>query len=93
MVKGSFGWVAVALGALAVWWSLDAFFIGAPHLNQLDMIDLAMGLVAAATLGVMGLRLLVGKSPWKALIVGAILSIGLFALALFTALQGLQGSQ
>ncbi|MGZ4132216.1 MAG: hypothetical protein ACXVWF_04140 [Actinomycetota bacterium] len=85
------GWTAMALGVVVVLWSVDAFVVGPPSLNELDIIDLVLCGVIAGTLGVVGLRLRAGRSPWRPLVLGVIVSLGLCVLALLKAAQDFNG--
>jgi hypothetical protein len=50
------GWFPMALGVVIVLWSVDAFVVGPPNMNELDIIDLLLCVVVAGTLGAIGLR-------------------------------------
>jgi len=90
-VSETLGWFAMVLGVVIVLWSVDAFVVGPPHLNELDIIDLLLGLVIAGTLGAVGVRLRARKSPWIPLALGFIVSVGLCVLALLKSVQDFNG--
>ena len=90
-MSGAFGWLAMVLGVVIVLWSVDAFVVGPPSLNELDIIDLLIGVVIAGTLVAVGLRLGAGKSAWKPLLLGLIVSVSLCVLALLKSVQDFNG--
>lgn len=89
--SGTLGWFAVVLGLVIVLWSVNAFVVGPPSLNELDIIDLLLCLVIAGTLAAVGLRLGARRSPWRSLLFGFIVSGSLCVLALLKAAQDFNG--
>jgi hypothetical protein len=79
------------LGVVIVLWSVDAFVVGPPSLNELDIIDLLICVVIAGTLVAVGLRLRAGKSASKLVLLGFIVSVSLFVLALLKSAQDFNG--
>jgi hypothetical protein len=79
------------LGVVIVLWSVDAFVVGPPRLNELDIIDLLICVVIAGALVAGGLRLRAGKSAWKPVLLGFILSVSLCVLALLKSVQDFNG--
>ena len=90
-VSETLGWLAMALGVVVVVWAVDAFVIGPPRLNELDIIDLLLCVTIAITLGVVGLRVRARRSPWMPLLLGVAVSLCFCAVALLKAVQDFNG--
>ena len=58
-----------------------------PKPNELDVIDLLLGLVIAITLVVVSIRLRQQRSPWGPFLLGFAVSLGLFVQALRVAFR------
>jgi len=75
------GWLAMVSGVLLGVWSIDNAATR-PKPNELDVIDLLLGLAIAVTLVAVSMRLRQHRSPWRSFLVGFALSLGLFVQAL-----------
>jgi hypothetical protein len=89
-VADALAWLALVLGVAIGLWSIDAFVVHA-KLNELDVIDLLLGMVVAGTVVAVGLRLSTKKSPWGPVLLGGIASLALCVLALLKAAQDFNG--
>ena len=58
-----------------------------PKPNELDVIDLLLGLAIAVTLVAVSMRLRQHRSPWRSFLGGFALSLGLFVQALRVAFR------
>jgi predicted permease len=84
------GWFAMVCGALLGAWSVYNVATRTRP-NELDVIDLLLGVVIAVTLVAFGMRLRQRRSPWRPFLLGFTVSVILFALALVKAFQGFNG--
>jgi len=73
-------------GVLLGVWSIDNAATR-PKPNELDVIDLLLGLAIAVTLVAVSMRLRQHRSPWRSFLVGFALSLGLFVQALRVAFR------
>ena len=80
------GWLAMVSGVLLGVWSIDNATTR-PKPNELDVIDLLLGLAIAVTLVAVSMRLRQHRSPWRSFLVGFALSLGLFVQALRVAFR------
>ncbi len=81
-----FSWVAMIGGGLLAGWSVSNF-AGRPGPNALDYVDLLLGAVVAVTLLACGVRLRQGRSPWRLLLVGLVVSAALVVLAVWVTIR------
>jgi hypothetical protein len=58
-----------------------------PKPNELDLIDLLLGLAIACTMMVISIRLWQRRSPWRVFLLGFAVSLGLFVQALRVAFR------
>lgn len=80
------GWLTMVGGVLLATWSV--FNVATrPKPNELDIIDLLLGLAIAVTLVVVSIRLRQRRSPWVPFLVGFAVSLGLFVQALRVAFR------
>ena len=80
------GLMAMICGVLLGLWSI---YNGAtrPKPNELDVIDLLLGLAIAVTLVVISIRLWQRRSPWRVFLLGFAVSLALFVQALRVAFR------
>ena len=80
------GWLAMVCGVLLGSWSIYNAATR-PKLNELDVIDLLLGLAIAVTLVVISIRLWQRRSPWRVFLLGFAVSLALFVQALRVAFR------
>jgi len=79
-------WLAMVSGVLLGVWSIYNAATR-PKPNELDVIDLLLGLAIAVTLVAVSMRFRQHRSPWRSFLVGFALSLGLFVQALRVAFR------
>jgi hypothetical protein len=84
--RGAFGWLAMIAGALLGMWSIYNVTTRVKP-NELDILDLLLGLAVAATLLATSIRIRQRKSLFLPLILGVSVSLILFVLAMLNALK------
>ena len=80
------GWLAMLSGVLLGVWSIYNAATR-PKPNELDVIDLLLGLAIAVTLVAVSIRLRQRRSPWRVFLLGFAVSLGLVVQALRVAFR------